>query len=168
MKPASIVIPLLRGSRLPPLLARAINLDRRERDLEHKRQALRERELEMEALRQATPDPPAPGRAAPPDSADCDLVPYPVLPPGRAQARTSESPRRLRAIFKSNPEAFLQTHWKQDRDGAPTFARVLIGIAVPPMPSHAEAQKVAAKRRARPAGAGGEELYAHIVGLKVR
>jgi len=149
MKPASIVIPLLRGSRLPPLLARAINLDRRERDLERKRQALRERELEMEALRSATPDPPPPAPALLASRQDVELVPYPVLAPGRAQARTSESPRRLRAIFKSNPEAFLQTHWKQDRDGAPTFARVLIGIAVPPMPSHRNAIRVARLRRSR-------------------
>jgi len=168
MKPASIVIPLLRGSRLPPLLARAINLDRRERDLERKRQALRERELEMEALRSATPDPPPPAPALLASRQDVELVPYPVLAPGRAQARARTPKSILRVVFKSSPEVFFHEYPKRDRDGAPVFARTLIGIATPPMPSHAEAQKVAAKRRARPAVAGGKELYAHIVGLKVR
>ena len=166
MKPASVVIPLLRRIPIGPLVARAINLDRREIQLERKRQARREREREMEALRLATPDPPPPAPALLASQQDVELVPYPVLAPGRAQARPRTPKSIPRVVFKSNPEVFFHEYLKRDHDGAPVFERTLIGIEVPPMPSHAKALKVAGKRASRPAVAGGEELYAMIVGLK--
>lgn len=132
------------------MLRRAINLDRRERDLQRKREARAEKVAELEALRAITPDPPPRAAALAVPAGEVERLPYPELAQRRVRAPLPAR-ARLRVLFKANPEVFFHDYPKKPpkRHEGGSQGHVLIGIEDPPMPSHWNAKRIANLRRSR-------------------